>query len=252
MKRNYSKHILMALLAILLVGCVSSKKITYFQNDSGRKLDEKLINYEPTLQIGDILSINVASMSPEAAQPFNLFESQGSNNQRPLPYIINADGEINFPSIGKFKVTGLTTKQVTNELTKRLLPYLNDPIINVRLVNFKITVLGEVRNPGSYNIQNERITIIEAIGLAGDLNIQGKRNTITLIREQNGERSIIPIDITNNKIFNSPYYYMAQNDVIYVEPNKSRVNSSGVGTNTSVLLSALSLLISIAAIIVLR
>ena len=251
-KFNYLRYIFIFLMAILFFGCVSPKKINYFQNEKGQKFNEKVVTYEPTLQIGDILSINVASMSPELALPFNLFESQGSNNQRPLPYIINADGEINFPSIGKFKVAGLTTKEVTNELTKKLLPYLSDPIINVRLVNFKITVLGEVRNPGSYNIQNERISVFEAIGLAGDLTIQGKRNTITLIREQNGKRSMIPMDITNNEIFNSPYFYLAQNDIIYVESNKTKINSSGVGANTSVIISTLSLLVSIAAIIILK
>lgn len=250
MKRSYLIIFLIGLQVILCIGCVSPKKITYFQDETGIGLEQTLINFEPTLQIGDILTIIVSSIIPEAALPFNIYEAQGNNTlQRPLPYIVNADGEINFPGIGKIKVAQLTTKQLTNELSKRLLPYLNDPIVNIRLTNFKVTIIGEVRSPGSYTILNERITIIEAIGLAGDLTIQGKRESVTLIRERNGKRAFISIDLTNKKLFSSPYYYLAQNDIIYVEPNKTRVNSSGVGSNTTVILSSLSVLISIAAII---
>jgi polysaccharide export outer membrane protein len=119
----------------------------------------------------------------------------------------------------------------------------------VRLINFKVTVLGEVRNPGSYSIQNERVNIVEAIGMAGDLNIQAKRKSITLIREQNGKRMFVPIDLTKKDLFNSPYFYLAQNDIIYIEPNKTRINSSAVGSNTAVIISSLTLLVSITAIL---
>jgi polysaccharide export outer membrane protein len=128
-------------------------------------------------------------------------------------------------------------------------PFLKDPIVNVRIDNFTVTVMGEVRNPGSYSVKNERINIVEAIGLAGDLNIQAKRKSITLIREQNGNRVFIPIDITRKDIFNSPYFYLAQNDIVYVEPNKTKINSSGVGANTAIFISSLTLLVSVTAIL---
>lgn len=250
MKQRYLRLFFLGLYTLLFVGCVSPKKITYFQQKKGIEMEQNLVNFEPTLQIGDILTIIVSSLVPEAALPFNIYETQGNNNlQRPLPYIVNADGEINFPAIGNIKVAQLTTKQVMNVVHKKLLPYLNNPIVNVRLTNFKVTIIGEVRTPGSYTILNERITIIEAIGLAGDLTIQGKRDSVTIIRERNGKRVMIPIDLTSKKLFSSPYYYLAQNDIIYVAPNKTRINSSGVGSNTTVILSSLSVLISIAAII---
>ena len=126
---------------------------------------------------------------------------------------------------------------------------INKPIVNIRLTNFKVTVLGEVTKPGTYPVANERISIIEAIGLAGDLTIQGKRTTVTLVREVQGERKFVTIDLTNKKLFNSPYYYLAQNDVIYVEPNKTKVNSSAVGSNAGLILSSISTLISLIAIL---
>jgi polysaccharide export outer membrane protein len=249
-KNGLLNFLVISILSLIFTGCVSSKKIVYFQDDKGQKLDENIVNFQPTLQFGDILSINVSSLTPEAAAPFNVFESQGIGfAQNPLPYIVDTDGEINFPGIGKLKVSELTTKQLTNKLTKQLEPFLKDPIVDIRLLNFKVTVLGEVTNPGTYSVQNERITIIEAIGLAGDLNIQALRKSITLIREQGGKRVFVPIDITNKDIFNSPYFYLAQNDVIYVEPNKTKINSSAVGPNTVVFISSLTLLVSITAIL---
>ena len=244
------KQLLVGLLVSLSVGCASSKKVTYFQDEEGRNINETLLNYEPTIQKGDILTINVSAIESEAAVPFNIYESQGTINKVPLPYIVNADGKINFPVIGNILVSQITTKQLTNKLTELLLPYLKNPIVNIRLTNFKITVLGEVKSPGSYPVLNERISIIEALGLAGDLTIYGKRKSVTLIREQDGKRTFNSIDLTNKELFNSPYYYLAQNDVIYVEPNKTKVNSSAVGPNTSVIISSLSILITLIAIFV--
>ena len=244
------RNVLLGLSIGLLIGCSSSRKITYFQDEEGQNVNESLLNYEPTIQKGDILSINVTAIESEAAVPFNIYESQGQLNRVPLPYIVDADGEINFPVIGKILVSQTTTKELTKKITELLLPYLKNPIVNIRLINFKITVLGEVKSPGSYPVLNERISIIEAIGLAGDLTIYGKRKSVTLIREQNGKRTFTSIDLTNKELFNSPYYYLAQNDVIYVEPNKTKVNSSAVGPNTSVIISGLSILITLIAIFV--
>jgi polysaccharide export outer membrane protein len=249
LKQQYFKHVIILVLVSLISGCASSKKIDYFQETEGPQLNDSITNYEPIIQFGDILNINVSSLEPDVAIPFNIFESQNNGVARPLPYIVNANGNIIFPSIGKFKVSGLTITEITEELNTKLLPFLNDPIINIRLINFKVSVIGEVRAPGSYTVLNERINVIEALALAGDLTIYGERSSITLIREQNGKRTFIDIDITDKALFNSPYFYLTQNDIIYVKANKTRVNSSVVGPNTYILVSSLSILISLVAIL---
>lgn len=247
----YLRSFLIILVATVITGCGSSKKVNYFQDEGEERvpLKETISNYQPTIQYGDMLNINVSSIEPELAVPFNTFEIQENRMVRQIPYIVNVDGEINFPVLGKIKVAELTTNEITSLLFERLSKYLNNPAISVQLINFKISVLGEVRSPGSYSIQNERINILEAIALAGDLTIYGKRKTITLIREQNGAREFIPIDLTNKKLFGSSHYYLSQNDIIYVEANKTRVNSSKVGPNTTIAVSALSILISLAVIL---
>lgn len=247
MKLHYLYYLMIFL---FLSSCASSKKINYFQNNDDSISKELLVNFEPPLQIGDILTINVSAIEQEAAMPFNLFESQNIANQIPLPYIIDAEGEINFPVIGKIKAAQLTTKQLTKYLTTALSPFLKKPIVNIRITNFKVTILGDVKNPGSYPVLNERISIIEALGLAGDLTIYGDRENITLIREQNGKRTFKNIDLTNKKLFNSPYFYLSQNDALYIASNKTKVNSSSVGPNTSVILSSVSILTTLIAILV--
>ncbi len=249
MKNTLYNQLLILCIATLFVACVSPKKMVYFQDIEGVEMSETIVNYEPKIQVGDLLSINVSAIDGEAAMPFNLYETPmiggAASNAKPLTYLVNTDGEINFPVLGAMKVAGLSTKIIATDLTKTLADYLKSPIVNVRLTNFKVTVLGEVKVPGSYTVPNERISIIEAIGLAGDLTIQGRRSTVLLIREQEGERKFVTIDLTNKKLFNSPYFYLAQNDVIYIEPNKTKLNSSVVGSNTGVILSSVSILITL-------
>ncbi len=250
-KHRYFTYFILLLVCSFLGSCVSSEKINYFQDkDETQVINEEVVTFEPTLQVGDMLTINVSALDLESAQPFNLFESQTVANQIPLTYIVNADGEINFPVLGKIKVAQLNTKELTNQITDRLGPYLKNPIVNIRITNFKVSVLGEVRNPGSYTVPNERITVVEALALAGDLTIYGNRQNITLVREKDGKRVFESIDLTDKKLFDSPYFYLAQNDAIYVSSNKTRVNSSGVGPNTSVIISAVSILITLVAILV--
>lgn len=244
------KFFAILLTSCFLFNCVSSNKINYFQLDKNTRLYDSIVNYQPKLQVGDILNINVSAIDKESAIPFNLVESQIIGNQIPLPYIINAFGEINFPVLGKIKVTELTTNELTNQITKSLLPYLKNPIVNIRITNYKVTILGEVKNPGNYGVLNERISIIEALGLAGDLTIYGDRKNIILIREINGKRTSEIIDLTNRALFDSPYFYLSQNDALYVASNKTKVNSSGVGPNTSVILSSISILTTIIAVLV--
>ncbi|MFK5957234.1 MAG: polysaccharide biosynthesis/export family protein [Lutibacter sp.] len=249
MKNNRFNYLVVVSLAILLVSCVSKQKMVYFQTIEGQELQESIVNYEPKFQIGDLLTINVSAIDAEAVIPFNLFESTSVGTPKPIAYLVDADGDINFPVIGKIKIEGLTSKELTKKLSTLIAVYVKQPIINSRLINFKVTVLGEVKVPGSYAVPNERISIIEAIGLAGDLTIQGERSTVLLVREQEGKRTFIDLDLTNKKLFNSPYFYLAQNDVIYIAPNKTKINSSGVGTNTSILISSISALISLIAIL---
>jgi len=248
-KQNYLKLFFTLLLVSLLTGCASSKKVNYFQDSGNYVLKETIINYQPTIQYGDMLNINISSIEPELAVPFNTFEIQDNRMIRQIPYLVNGDGNINFPVLGEIKVAELTTKEIKDQLYEKLSKYLNNPAVSVQLINFKISVLGEVRSPGSYSIENERINVLEAIALAGDLTIYGKRQTITLIREQNGIREFTPIDLTKKELFSSPHYYLAQNDIIYVESNKTRVNSSKVGPNTVIIVSTLSILISLVAIL---
>lgn len=249
MKNNKFKYLFIVGLGMLLASCVSTQKVVYFQEVAGVEVQEHITIFEPKVQIGDLLNINVSAIDAAAVIPFNLYESTGVGTPKPIDYLVNTDGEINFPVVGKVKVEGATTKQITTNLTKTLRNYLKNPIVNIRVTNFRVTVLGEVKVPGTYTIQNERISIIEAIGLAGDLTIQGKRTTVLLVREQDGKRQFITMDLTNKKLFNSPYYYLAQNDVIYIEPNKAKVNSSAVGTNAGIIISSVSALISLIAIL---
>jgi polysaccharide biosynthesis/export protein len=254
MKKTIIKYVSLFSLAILLNACASQEKIVYFQDIEGHVVNDTLVNFEPEIQTGDLLFINVSATEPEVAIPFNLYETPILGNyissSKPITYLVNTDGEINFPILGKIKVKGQTTKALTTHFENILSDYIKDAVINIRLTNFKVAVLGEVKNPGTYIVENERISIIEAIGLAGDLTIHGKRKSVMLIREIEGKRAFATIDLTNKALFNSPYYYLSQNDVIYVAPNKTKVNSSVVGTNTGVIVSSVSIFITLLALLI--
>jgi len=232
-------------IATLFVACVSPKKMVYFQSEEVTQ-NELLKNYAPKIQVDDVLNIYVSALDAETATPFNIFQGgTQANTTKPITYLVDTEGTIAFPVLGNIKVIGFTTKELKAYLVGKLESYIKNPIVTIRLENFRITVLGEVKNPGAFNILSERISIPEAIGLAGDLTIQGKRNNILLVRNTDGNFEKIRIDLTNESLFNSPYYYLAQNDVIYVEPNKAKVNSSAVGSNTGVILSSVSILITL-------
>ncbi|MDO9595878.1 MAG: polysaccharide biosynthesis/export family protein [Lutibacter sp.] len=247
------KRLKLAVLIVLMISmgsCVSKKEIVYLQDAEGITALEAIVKVEPKIQQNDILSINVSAMDAEAALPFNLFEAGNTTSaSKPITYLVNSDGDINFPVLGKIAVEGFTTKEITSYLTEALAVYIKNPIVNIRLTNFKVTILGEVKSPGTYPVPNERISILEAIGMAGDLTIQGKRKNVVLIREQNGKRNFVDIDLTNKEILNSPYFYLAQNDVLIVEPNKTKINSSAVGPNIGVIFASISTLISIIVLI---
>jgi polysaccharide export outer membrane protein len=228
-KTNPSIRSLILLLVLigLLSSCVSSEKIIYFQEDGTETGKEVLPNFEPIIGVDDLLAINIATIDMEAAVPFNV--SAGVQEAGGSTYLVDVNGEIDFPVIGTLKVAGFTTKALRKKLKSVLSEYLIKPTVAIRLLNFKVTIMGAVGSPGSFNIPSERITIVEALALAGDLQLLGKRKNVLLIREKEGERMYVNIDLTNRKLFSSPYYYLAPNDLLYVEPNKRSINTAGRG-----------------------
>ena len=188
--------------------------------------------------------------------PFNLVRVAQEGGLRPesLDYLVDQAGEIDFPVIGKLKIEGLSPEELRILLRDRLSDYLKDPIINIRLRNFTVTVLGAVNSPGTYPVAGagEQITILEALGLANDLTIQGLRENILVIRDFNGTKVYTRIDLTSKNMVKSPVFYLTQNDVIYVEPNKSAIRSSTINTNTTVAISIASLLITSSIILLTR
>lgn len=249
---GFKRIIMIALLLVVILSCSSSKNIAYFQNTIANSEVQK---FEPVLQPDDVLNIVISSENPEIAAPYNLktvvFQGNTENSvaqERLQTYLIDQEGFIELPMIGKVKLAGLSRTAAVNEIKKVLTEHIKDPIVNLRIVNFKVSILGEVVKPGMYTIQSERVTLVEALALAGDLTIYGKRTDILLIREKEGVKTMQRIDITKSDFINSPYYYLTQNDVVYIEPNKTRVNSSVIGPNIAVGISALSLVVTILAL----
>jgi polysaccharide biosynthesis/export protein len=218
-----------------VTSCVSPKTIVYFQGDtlqySAQEITQK---YVPLIQPNDILSIVVGSLNAEASEVFNtanLFTTAsvnyssngGGGKTQPLGYLVDSDGSIEIPLIGKTKLGGLRTTDAADTLRAKLKHYLKEPTVIVRNLNFKVSVLGEVKIPAVYVIPDEKITLPEVLSLAGDLTIYGNRSNLMIIREEGGKREYARINLTSRDIFNSPYYYIHKNDVIYVEPVKSKM-----------------------------
>lgn len=237
MKYSTILKFLVLILVILSTSCSSYKNIPYFQNVNrgNNNLNESIDNFSPlTIQREDILGITVSSLNPEA---------WGDSSNKTSGYRVDQAGEIQIPLVGSIKVVGLTTEMIGKEIQKRLLTYLKQPSVNVRILNFKISVIGDVARPNVYQIPNERVTVPEALGLAGDLNITGIRNNVLLIRENDGKRQYYNLDLTSADLFKSPYYYLKNNDVLYVQPDKSKSNSGDRNyRNASLILSAASVI----------
>lgn len=220
----------------LLTACVSTKQLSYFQNAPGIHDTMTLTTrYEPVVQAGDVLSVQVSSLNPEATTFFNPYANfavterlpQTTNNSTtPLPpvtgYLVDNAGNIELPVLGKVAVAGQTTAQVRDRLRDKLREYLKEPTVNVRNQNFRISVMGEVARPSLFTIPNEQINLLEALSLAGDVTIYGKRENVLVIREENGVRTFTRLDLTRRDLFNSPYYHLHPNDVVYVEPGRAR------------------------------
>lgn len=243
-------------LVALLCSC-SAKKITYFQDIDANQNQVIDVNYEAVIKKDDLLGIVVSSTDPSATLPFNLptvaFQSGSdklSSGQSLQGYLVDPNGNIDFPVIGNIHVEGLSRQQLVDTLKTKLNAYLNDPIVTVKYLNYKITVLGEVSKPGSFTIPNERVTILEALGLSGDMTVYGRRHNVLVIREENGKQKHYRVNMNSKELFSSPVYYLQQNDVVYVEPNRAKAAGGDYSTFMPLFLSVASLFTTITALII--
>lgn len=262
---SHRRQIIALLMVLFLAAsCSSVKDIAYFQNkvvDDPEKIDK---HAGIVIQPKDMLSIVVTSRNPELVAMFNLpvvSYQAGSEvvnsgyNQRLMGYVVDNDGNIDFPQLGVLKVSGLTRWELSEMIKNKLIKegYLNDAVVVVEFLNFKVSVIGEVNSPGTYTIEGDKVTILQAISLARDLTIFGMRENVSVIRERDGERIIYEVNLCNVDMFKSPAYYLQQNDVVYVQPSEVKARQSTTDDKglrmTSILVSSGSLLVSIATLI---
>lgn len=240
--------LILVMTGIVFTSCATRERIVYLQGDQASF--EQPQNYTPTLQPDDQLVITVSALDVQATAPFNQINHyQVQDETRRQTYLIDRNGEIDYPVLGKIKLAGLTRNEAVELLKGKLKDYVVDPGVHIQIVNFKVTVLGEVARPGTFNLDNERITVLEALGLAGDLTINGVRENIMVVRETAESKEFYRLNLTSNEVVNSPAYYLKQNDVVYVEPNKAQIQSSSFGRNTSIIISVAGLLITVISVL---
>jgi polysaccharide biosynthesis/export protein len=247
------KSFLYSLILIVLVASCASKKDVYYFQDIDRTAAEnsfKFLNIQP----GDILDIQIKALNPESVLVFQRqatlgLQQQQVQNRAIDGYLVGEDGSINLPIVGAIDTTNQSTQALAQIIQEALKPYINNPTVNIRLLNFRISVLGEVNNPGTFTVLEERLSLPQALGLAGDLTINGDRNHLLLIRNEAGKKSNQVIDLTKTDFLQSPFYFLKQNDIIYVRPNSARVKSSGLVGNAGTLVSILSLAVSLFIVI---
>ena len=256
------RKIFMLLAVVLLASCTSYKSVPYLQNSDEINPDYATLQpYDARIMPKDLLTITVNTTDPQAAAPFNLttqtpYNVAQTDNVTTTPtlqqYLVDNSGNINFPVLGSLHLGGLTKNQAEALITERLGAYLKEtPVVTVRMVNYKISVMGEVTRPGTFTVSNEKINVLEALAMAGDLTIYGIRDNVKLIREdEQGRRSIYTLNLNDANLVLSPYYYMQQNDILYVTPNKAKAKNSDIGNSTTLWVSATSIMVSIASLIV--
>ena len=247
---------LFLLAAIVAFTSCNRRNLAYFSDLEGQAVyTEKVSNAtEPKIKPDDLLSITVTSINPEANMLFNqgVIASEGNFGSGVMDkstqgYVVNSEGLLNLPMLGKVKLGGLTKEEATQRITKALEEYLKEPIVNIRYLNYRITVIGEVNRPSTFTVPTEKINILEALGMAGDMTAFGKRENVLIIREEEGERIMTRVNLNNKDILNSPYFYLQQNDVVYVEPDRlKQINASTNARTISILASVTSLAIIIA------
>lgn len=256
LKKNTPLVLLVIITQLILTSCATNKKTVYFNDQQDAVLQSTNIPVKNVIQPNDLLSIAVTSLNAAATEIFNKpnnsyvssSSANGGNLQSP-GYLVNDEGNIQFPVIGEMKVTGLTTNELRVKITRELVnrKLLVDPIVIVRQLNFKVSILGEVSRPTVVNVPSEKISLLEALGLAGDITIYGKKENVMVIREEDGVKKIKRINLNNSEIFGSEYYYLKSNDIVYVEANKAKVAGS---TRTSQLLPIILSALSFGAIII--
>ena len=255
-------NMIACLVAIFLfASCQSYKKVPYLQDTEvvERTVQQENL-YDAKIMPKDLLTIVVSCTSPELAVPFNLTVATQNNvtisNTTSQPalqqYLVDNEGKINFPVLGELKVGGLTKKQAESMIVEKLKPYMKEtPIVTVRMVNYKISVIGEVARPGTFTISNEKVNLLEALAMAGDMTVWGLRDNVKLIREDaDGKQEIVTLDMNKAETILSPYYWLQQNDIVYVTPNKAKARNSDIGNSTSLWFSATSILVSLASLLV--
>lgn len=259
--------VMAAVVALALSGCAASKKVSYLQGIPNDYQQEIPVSYQIRIHADDMLAIQVNSKDLELAQMFNLpvvgyqmGNAAGAvgyvnSQQRYQGYLVDKKGNIDFPQLGELHVEGKTRVEMADFIKKMLIDkgLLNDPVITVQFLNFKVSVLGEVNRPGTFDVGTDRITIFEALSQAGDMTIYGKRDCVKVIREDNGKRTVAVLDVRGSDILNSPYYYLQQNDIVYVEPNNAKAGQADINQNRTVStwVSAASMLVSVATLIIL-
>ena len=247
---------------LFLASCTSYKNVPYMQEiEAVNRAVQQETPYDARIMPKDLLTITVNTSDPQASAPFNLTTQTPYNvaqqnsvaSQAALQqYLVDNGGSIDFPVLGRLKVGGLTKSEAEELIRGKLVPYLKEtPIVTVRMTNYKISVLGEVSKPGTFTVSNEKVNVLEALAMAGDMTVYGVRDNVKLIREDAfGKQQIIPLDLNRADIVLSPYYYLQQNDIIYVTPNKTKAKNSDIGNSTTLWFSATSILVSIASLIV--
>ena len=248
-------------LILAMTSCNTSKSVAYIQNSDSINYDNSRYLYDAKIMPKDQLTISVNTVNPEASLPYNLLLQNSYAQGRTLsttggtlmPYLVDNEGYINFPVVGRLKVSGLTKSECENMILEKIRPYMaetENPVVTVRMSSYSVSVIGEVARPGSFQVAREKITILEALAQAGDLTIYGVRDKVKLIREDaTGKKEIHTLDLTNANIVNSPYYYLQQNDIVYVEPNKVKAQNARVGNMTTLWFSATSILISLTSLL---
>ncbi|MEM9075531.1 MAG: polysaccharide biosynthesis/export family protein [Bacteroidota bacterium] len=241
-------------LATLICSCAARQEVVYFQDAQEFETLVDDNSFTTKFKVDDLLSIHVSTLDPEASAPFNLFRGaeEGGVRAEQVNYLVDKNGEIDFPVIGKVKIAGLSPAETQELLSEKLKDYLKNPIINIRIRNFTVTILGAVNRPGTYQVNGEQITILEAIGLAGDITIKGRRDNVMVVRDFDGTKVYNRINLNGKDAFKSSVYYLTQNDVIYVEPNKSGKTESRLDQRASIAISIISIIITSTVVLLAR
>lgn len=247
------KHLLFFIVITLLItSCQSYKTVPYLQDtERVNSVQQQRPLYDAIIAPKDLLTIVVSCSTPELAVPFNLTVATSSQSTL-LQYLVDNQGVINFPVLGKLHVGGLTKGQAENMIVEKLKPYLKEsPIVTVQMTNYKISVIGEVTRPGTFTISNEKVNLFEALAMAGDMTVYGMRNNVKLIREDSlGRQQIVTLNLNEADVILSNYYYLQQNDIVYITPNKAKARNSDIGSSTGLWMSGTSILVSIVSMMI--